>query len=486
MKARSVIKLMQFPLFMFFLGGASFSQASPGSDVATMMEFWYRFTARDCGSGNPASNCSGIILRGVDSTGIFRPWNAGPNSHNMDAGGNGKASIGGVSVSYLRQDAEYDGLGLLKYNGFALTPNDFVNSRTQFKIKVLCAFPIDAWTGLRSNKGCGDFLVGTDTLGVVEDYCQKLNIRNATEWMNHYKRKTSDPDQMKAHQFQCGFDITADYFTTFNKGDAFNAFIESRKRLATDNEEKDDAKVTQTELRLETWPDDDYWKRDWTLPRANFDTPLPQDTDPLLAANRVFLQLPIAAFIYIGGIDFVDTDANSFQGRTLALKDQLRWSKEIPSGQGSWKPVIKVQLPRTIDEDAKFAFYSKEQAVPEPVDARSCDKYIERYEWTDNYVEPVLGTISSLKVTPTECGRSAGVGKTDVVYAELANIAARDMSKEWNFDHMGSSMRRQLACHLDSPDIAMNKATWSLEPKRPYVAHDVIMKLDGDNKCNPH
>lgn len=96
-------------------------------------------------------------------------------------------------------------------------------------------------------------------------------------------------------------------------------------------------------------------------------------------------------------------------------------------------------------------------------------------------------------VTPTECGRKAGARstehgarKTDVVYAELANLAANDAKREWSFNQLGSSTRRQLACHLGSPYIAMSKVTWSLEPRRPYVAHDVIMKLVGDNKCSPN
>ncbi|WP_236195120.1 DUF2599 domain-containing protein [Pseudomonas glycinae] len=186
----------------------------------------------------------------------------------------------------------------------------------------------------------------------------------------------------------------------------------------------------------------------------------------------------------MGGIDKPDADAKAFAARELARDDQRRWTEQ----GNSWKPVIKIQLPKTIAEDAKFAYYPGDQNVPPSVDGRSCDSYIERLEWSEDYQEPVLGTISSLKVTPTECGRKAGVGKTDVVLAELAiKAAALDPDrKDWNFDRMGSSMRRQLACHLDSPAIANDKPTWSLEPARPYVAHDVIMSLPGDNRCNPH
>jgi hypothetical protein len=501
---------------------ATWSFASPGSDMARMMDYWYRFTARDCGNGRLASNCSGIILRGIDSKEFFRPWNPGPNSHNAAAGGNGIVSNGGVSVSYLRTDTKYDGLGLLKYNGLAFLPADFVDEKTQFKLLVLCAFAIDSWTGGRTNKGCGDYIEGGDTLGAVEDYCQNLGISNAQAWMKHYDLQTSDPDAYKAHKFQCGFDTANDYFGTFNKADAFNAFVESRKMLAADPEEKSDAEATQTELRIETWPDDDYWYRNWETSRTPFDAPHPDDTDPSKVAARTYKELPIAAFIYVGGIDFVDNNAKAFEGRRLAADDQCRWIKQTstPPAKSSWKPVIKVQLPRNASEEAKFAYYPPDQystslAAPDasyctlpaaqaalaqpPVDAHSCEKkiygargevieevsdYIEKVEWVENYQEPVLGTIASLTVTPTECGRRAGVGKVDEVYAELAIKGATH--PQWNFDHLGSSMRRQLACHLDSPTIAVNKTTWSLEPARPYVAHDVIMKLDGNNRCNPN
>lgn len=484
-----LLKAARVTLMVGVAAGSPLLQASPGTDTATLMEYWYRLTARDCGSGRLASDCSGLILRGTDSKKVFRPWNAGPNSHNAEAGGNGVVSNGGVSASYLRKDAEYDGLGLLKFNGFALIPNDFINENDQFKVTVLCAFPIDAWTYNRNNNGCGDYFQDGDinnTVGVQEDYCQKLKISSASGWMAYFDRQTKDPDPIKAHRFQCGFDTTADYFGTFNKADAFNAFIEGRKLIAHDPEEKIRAQTTQTELRLRVWPDDNFWKRDWNLSRTHFDSPDPDDTNPATVANQVFKALPIAAFTYIGGIDFVETNGKSFAGRALAQDDQRRWNEEIPSGKGGWKPVIKVQMPRTIVEEAKFAYYPGDQVVAPPVDNRSCDKYIEKAVWIDDYKEPVLGTISSLTVTPTECGRKAGVGKTNVVFAELANLAANNSSKEWNFDHIGSTMRRQLACHLDSPDIAANKATWSLEPRRPYVAHEVIMELQGDNKCNPH
>ncbi|KIQ56839.1 MULTISPECIES: DUF2599 domain-containing protein [Pseudomonas] len=457
------------------------SQADPGTDTAKLMEYWYRLTARDCGSGRLASDCSGLILRGIASKQSYLPWDASPFSHSVEAGGSG-LSAGGTSVSYLRKDVEFNGLGMLRYNGFALTPNDFVDDKTQFKIKVLCAFVIDSWTNYRNNNGCGDYQENGNTLGVVEDYCQKLSISNPKAWMEHYDRQTQDPEVTKAHRFQCGFDTTRDYFGSYNKADAFNTFVEARKVLAKDPEEQGDAINTQSELRIETWPDNKYWNRDWSSQdRKKFDAPVASDSD---SAKATRLELPIAAFIYESGVDYIDRTTRAFTARDFARDDQRRWVEQ----GNAWKPIIKVQFPRSIGEDAKFAYYPVDQQIPAPADSRSCDNYIEKLEWDNNYVEPVLGTISSLKITPTACGRKAGVGKTNVVLAELAiKAAALDPNrKDWNFDNMGSSMRRQLACHLDSPDIAENKPTWSLEPARPYVPHDVIMKLPGDNRCNPH
>lgn len=445
------------------------------------MEYFYNFTARDCGSGRLASQCSGLILRGADSKQSFVPWDPSPWSLSLAAGGIGAPNLsnGGVSTSYLRKDVTYDGLGLTRYNGFVLKPNDIIDNKTEFEINVLCAFPIDSWTGNRNNKGCGDYLENGNTLGVTEDYCQKVGVSNAQAWLDNFHRQPTPPD-LKSHKFQCGFDTTASYFSTYNKADAFNTFVEARKLLANDPADKVDAQVTQSELRLLTWPESKNWNRDWGAARPEFDVAL----DPSQEINKTYKQLPLLSFIYVNQVGRVYSDDRIFRARDNARDDQRRWVEQ----GNKWVPIIHAQLPKHRGEDAIFIFNKGDQApaAPEPVDPRSCDKYIEKAEWVDNYQEPVLGTISSLTVTPTDCGRKAGVGKTDVVYAELANMAAKDMSKEWNFDRMGSSMRRQLACHLDSPDIAANKSTWSLEPRRPFVSHDVIMKLTGDSKCNPN
>ncbi|WP_236195121.1 hypothetical protein [Pseudomonas glycinae] len=265
--------------------------------MAILMQYWYRLTARDCGNGRLASDCSGLMLRGISSKQTFLPWDPSPYSHSFEAGGIG-ISAGGTSVSYLRRDVEYDGLGLLKYNGFALIPNDFIDKERNFKLVVLCAYPIDSWTNNRDNSGCGDYQENGSSLGVTEDYCQKLNIGSAKAWMNHYDRQTSDPDRMKAHKFQCGFDTTKEYFGTFNKADAFNAFVAARKILAVDEEEKVDAQTTQSELRIETWPDNKFWKRDWSsTSRVKFDASAPTDSDSSKASYK---ELPVAAFYLCG------------------------------------------------------------------------------------------------------------------------------------------------------------------------------------------
>ncbi|MGK9415568.1 DUF2599 domain-containing protein [Pseudomonas cedrina] len=473
------VKLSLLIALIFHLPHA---QSSPGTDAVAKMRYYYNLTARDCGNGRLASQCSGLPLRGIDSRQPWLPWDPSPYSHSIAAGGKSfpNVSSGGVSVSWLRHDVNYNGLGLLKFNGFALKPNDHIDREKEFPVTVLCAFVIDSWTNNRNFKGCKDYLENNDTLGVVEDYCQVLGVSSPGAWVAHYKKKLNAADSVRAHKFQCGFDTLADYFGTYNKADAFNTFVESRKLLASDPETKRDIETTQSELRLETWPDNKYWRRDWSVERSDFDAPTASQPE----VNITYKQLPVLAFIYVADIGVPASDAGAFQARALAQDDQRRWVEQ----GNEWRPVIQVDLPKSSAERAFFAYNPGDQSpyAPEPTDPRSCDKYVEKVEWDDNYQEPVLGKISSLRVTPTACARKAGVGKTDEMFAELANLAANDPNRSWNFDNIGSSMRRQLACHLDTPSVAQNKPDWGLEPRRPYLAHADIMKLTGNEQCNPH
>ncbi|WP_254865896.1 DUF2599 domain-containing protein [Pseudomonas fluorescens] len=397
--------------------------ASAGSDAVTLMTYFYKHTARDCGPGRLASECSGLYLRGTDSGKTFVVWNVSPAS---------KVS-GGVSVSYFRIDSEYQDLGLLKNNGFVLKPNDFI-APGELKVKTLCMAPVDAWTDNRTDAGCADYKASAE----VEKTCQEAGVKTPAAWLANYRSVGND------HRKQCIFDTVKDC-GSFNKADAFNAAIEARKLI------KDEEIKTQTEARLAVWPDNS--------------------------------NLPILAWIYTGIKGRPDADGKSFAGRTLAQDDQRRWSEDtqIRLGKGAFIPVIDMKMPASTADDATFTYLPGDQKVPPgDADKGSCDSYIEKAEWNNNYYEPVAKkTIPSLQVTPTACGRTIGPEKTDVAFAELALKAANHPS--WNLDRMGTSMRRQFVCHVATPSIAAGKETWNLEPDRPYVSQAEAVAQG----CNP-
>ncbi|MEX5624352.1 DUF2599 domain-containing protein, partial [Pseudomonas syringae] len=78
--------------------------------------------------------------------GEYDVWNPSPNSE----------KYGGISVSWMRSDRDgYENTGILGNKGIIFTPRAYVRE-PQKKIDVVCAFPIDAWTDYRTERGCGD------------------------------------------------------------------------------------------------------------------------------------------------------------------------------------------------------------------------------------------------------------------------------------------------------------------------------------------
>lgn len=399
-----------------FLLASSIAWAGAGTDTAHLMNYYYSRTVEDCGEGRPAFWCSGLLLRGTENSDQFNAWNPSPASEKS----------GGVSMSYLRKDSEYQDLGLLKTNGFVLKPNDFIE-KDQRKANVLCFFPIDAWTDDRSDAGCADNTKTTDRL---EKICQSANIKTAEAWLKDYRSVRND------HKRQCGFEIDD------RPDDAYSFYQGIRARQMI----KDESMETQTEVRVQTWPKD-------------------LDGD-----------LPIMAFIY--------TEAKGLAG---AKADQQKYYKATAAkGKAIWLPVIKADLPRTSAQNARFTYNPADQSVPEPRADNPCTSYIADANWEKRFDPGIEKEAWTLSVKPTECGRKLTPAQTEAAYAELFNKYGSD--PRWTPDN--GSMRRQFVCHLtwtgkdkDTGKTirARDKNVWNLEPFRPYVSQEDALKAD----CNP-
>lgn len=411
--------------------------ADTGTDVQKLMTYYYNRTlTSDCGNGRPAMKCSGLFLRGTDSGKSFEPWDVSPASKKS----------GGVSMSYLRRDIHYDGLGLGKYNGFVLPPDDYAQWVVDAprKTDVLCFFPLDAWTDMRAAAGCGD----SRNTPYVEQACQDLKITRGEKWLEDFKNtaaKNTGTASTASHQAQCGFRLNE------SKADvkAFRAAIEARRLAEEDPATSADAYRTQTEVRVRAWDDD--------------------------LDNR----LPIIAFMY--------TEQRGIQ---LAQADQERFYKATQR----WVPVIKVTLPTSVKTNATFAYNPTDQKVAAPAVENDCSQYIADANWVSRseprrHIYTHGGDekidVMSLQVTPTACARKMTSDQQVLAaYAELFNAHYSD--SDWGRDR--PSMWRQFRCHVEwrgkdnqgNEISALNKTTWNLEPLRPSASRQEML----DAGCN--
>ncbi|MFK3722903.1 DUF2599 domain-containing protein [Pseudomonas monteilii] len=405
---------------LFF--SASALSADSCERVVEKLQSWYNSTPTRCGE-DPAVDCSGILMRGTHRApnGEYDVWNPSPNSQQS----------GGVSMSWMRSDKiGYEDPGLNTNNGIVFTPRQFV-AAPQKKLDVFCAYPIDAWTDLRAERGCGDNLQSVET----ETSCKDMGVNTLADWQAHYKKLEHPTDRQARHKRQCAFSMSGN-LSRSDRQKAFEQFIKARQSIADTREGRE----VQTELRVTTWK---------------------QGED-----------VPVAAFFY-----------SNPQGKVDARKNQFDYYQRT----GRWVPVVSMVFPANAGRKTRFACEAGAQHrdLPRPVaNAKSsCDAYIKEAHWFQRD-DPFLGKgIWTLAVTPTDCGRRIKEDETDAMYAELVRGYAA--SPHWSGADYGGGMRRQLVCHLaliDKGRAVRDKDSFNLEPVRPDVSHQQSLK-DG---CNPY
>ncbi|MFR0674131.1 DUF2599 domain-containing protein [Enterobacterales bacterium AW_CKDN230030176-1A_HGKHYDSX7] len=401
---------------------ATVADAATCEGVVKEIKKWYSDTRSECGA-DPAVDCSGVMLRSThrwdEKTGNpekvpaptdplkYYVWNPSPAS----------VASGGVSVSWMRADRiAYKDPGLSSGNGIILTPRQFVEAREK-KLNVYCAFPLDAWTDMRTRRGCLDNSLSPEE----ETSCQALGIEDAAAWVRHYN---AIPAQgiSERHQRQCGFDMSRT-LTRAQRTEAFKDFMAARQAIASTH----DAESTQTELRVVTWNKD---------------------------------QVPVAAFFYSVGNE-----------KSIARKNQFDYYQQT----GLWVPVIKFDFPQSADQKANFSCEADAQHrdLPRPIRKTSPAGYIESATWIQRDGDPHLGNgVWSLAVKPTSHARSIGPDETEAMYAELLRKYGDD--PRWSGDQYGGGMRRQLVCHLvgvSNGRPIRHKPVYNLEPVRPDATH---------------
>ncbi|NID17455.1 DUF2599 domain-containing protein [Luteibacter yeojuensis] len=112
--------------------------------------------------------------------------------------------------------------------------------------------------------------------------------------------------------------------------------------------------------------------------------------------------------------------------------------------------------------------------APGAISAKPCndvtgEKFIESGVWSLDEFGP------RLSITPTRCGRDAGLLKRDSLVMEVIERFSGNIN--WRNTR---GMINQLDCHLFN--VPHSQREWDLEPDRPYVGYAQTRR----DLCNPH
>ncbi|CAI3952536.1 unnamed protein product [Commensalibacter communis] len=180
-------------VFATALFGAVFSleaAQNASANIADDLNVNYNKIVEDCGTANrPAFLCSGSLIRFTSTNKKYHTWDPSPYS----------IGTGGVSFMYIRKDIPVQLFFQGKTSGILYYPS-MLKPSSKGRAEVACAFPTDAWTGGRSNSGCGR----PDN----NNMCQDMGINTEDAWYKDFmSRPYNPPDVSTRLQYQCAFDM---------------------------------------------------------------------------------------------------------------------------------------------------------------------------------------------------------------------------------------------------------------------------------------
>jgi hypothetical protein len=199
----------------------------------------------------------------------------------------------GVSFSFLRQDSKFSKLAAGYTHGFITYPLVY-NPSVVIDLEVLCGFPLNAVTDSRSDRGCGPSRAYPNDSGP----CQAQGITDSTAWLKHYRSAMGASPQLH----QCGFTLVTG---TPNSAAIFMQMLDAMRQLGQESFNENNELIIQS----------------WTA-------------EP----NKVGIE----AFFYLGNSD----------GLADSQKEQMDFYKAT----GAWRPVIRMTLPATSTDSARFEY----------------------------------------------------------------------------------------------------------------------------------
>lgn len=211
---------------------------------------------------------------------------------------------GGTSFSYVRSDYKMKRLAFTYNKGLIFFPI-LSTPAGKANIEVLCFFPVDGTSDSRTNNGCGEVPGYPSSIA-----CNSQNIRTGEQWAANYRKYASTGHHFRA---VCSFDVR-DAANNLSGPNFYQGMIGGRAiSPITFNIPND--------VKLKTWQ------------------------------AGLAKTLPIEAFFYYvrdgkSGLADVQVDQRRFKVLT-----------------GVAIPIIKVTMPRTLEESTTFAYLEADQAV---------------------------------------------------------------------------------------------------------------------------
>ncbi|AAW87214.1 halovibrin HvnB [Aliivibrio fischeri] len=270
-----------------------------GNKVVKNLMENYYDTRANCGASHRSSYLCSGVTLRGTQPGNYHVWEPSPSSEKS----------GGVSFSYLRTDAKFSRLAYGYKSGFTIYPT-FELVGSALDLEYLCFFPVDADTNRRGDAGCGAHTSYQSSSGE----CNAQGIYTEGQWVNHYNSTSSNGDNRDHHQ--CGFNIQY-YYPNATEFVASNFYqgLQAMRDVSGQTHNK------QNEIRIKTW--------DKSLGR----------------------QTPVQAFFYI--------DITGQEG----LNEARSYQQDFYNMYGLIKPVVKLDLPATWDDEAKFTFSMDDQGI---------------------------------------------------------------------------------------------------------------------------
>jgi len=267
------------------------SHDEEGALVVSKEEQRFNETYPDCdrSANKPVFLCSGILFRATRYSPNYHSWVPNPSS----------SKPGGVSFAYLRKNVTFSAFSTYT-NGF-ITYAPLSTPPSLYQLEILCAFPTDGGTDVRSDQGCGY----AKTYPRDSGPCQSQGITTSDQWLAHFWVA----GVVDRYQRSCGFALAAGMA---NSAPVFMNVLAAHKVV------RDQQSRAWNEIIVKSWAD-----------RPN--------------------TIGIESFFYFSG--------------TSGLSDAQNSQRDFYTTVGAWRPLIRVTLPAQNGGDVTFKYIPAEQGV---------------------------------------------------------------------------------------------------------------------------